>query len=584
MLKKISKISLVACIVLAGCAPMQVKQSREMYLNGIRLTEVTAFPETAWGGLPMIQSTSDLNNMAKIASLMANTSVTAANKGNADLAVASWFWYRQYASRTLSVMDNSLKAISAMDGTSAGTVIPGNSLVILPAFDRYQKPANMAEITHSDLVIQKGVMLAGGGDAALSDAIRQIVQSGQQPVNPAQRQAVANLPLNTPVRMDNGLYLERREKDLVIFNQNPADTTVPLREINYIPAMPIPSETRKNAAPFITSMRDAVYQTLIQKNQAGMSGEVNVIAPNLVKIGSGSMGHTLNGDGQITKDPKESDKGQKAYRGNPAYKLSVDFLAKIPRDPAVSDFNTRCFAKNYGYIYEFSGVYAEILRTSCASGTSPIYSRDFYVSGDAAIQKYESILADQRIVQNMKNMVASGDAVDNALSFVPVAGNIENALQCAGVTSAAEFSSVFVLSGRKGQPGMLHGAAVADMAGWKPEAASLTDTAVNCAAAIPVLGNVGSGVKLAGKGAKALNKTELAAKADKYGAMLEIFKTPGNMSEGATKVAALFPNNKDLAAMLHKGYNIFQHSLNTVQTVQGFSQLSAAYAKGDLLP
>ena len=96
---------------------------------------------------------------------------------------------------------------------------------------------------------------------------------------------------------------------------------------------------------------------------------------------------------------------------------------------------------------------------------------------------------------------------------------------------------------------------------------------MNCVGAIPLLGDIGAGIKQIGKGAKALNQTELAAKADKYASMLDIFKTPGDLSEGAAKAAALFPNNKDLATMLHKGYNVFQNSLNTYQTVQGFNQL-----------
>lgn len=573
---KLMVSALVGVSVLSGCAPIQVKQSREMFLNGIRLTEVASFPAAAWGGLPQIQSTGDLNDMAQIVSLMGKTSVAAARKGNDDLAVASWFWYRQYASQTISVMDNSLKAISSMNGKSAGAVIPGRSLVILPAFDRYQKPAASvvdAGVDPAYAVIEhKGVMLAGGGDAALADAIRQIVQNKQQPVNPAQRQAVADIPLNTPVRLDNGLYLERRKDALVIYNQNSSETGVPLREINYIPSMPPASEVRKAAAPYMYAMRDSVYRTLVQKDKAGMSGEVNVVAPNYVKVGSGTMGHTLDGAGQITANQKESDKGQRAYRGNPSYKLSVDLLAGIPRDPAVSAFNTRCYSTGFGYTYEFTGSDAEILRTSCMNGSS--YSRDFFITGDAAIQTYESILEDKKIVGYMKDAVAGAGAVDNATSLLIFWGNLENGLQCAGIPSISELMNVRREGGRNGRT-------VATMAGWKPEE-NIADTAISCVGAIPLVGDIGIVTKDVAAGLKALNKTALAGKLDKYGSMMEIFRTDGGLNQAASRAAAYFPDNKDLASMLHKGYNILQASLNAHQTAQGFEQLYADYMKGKL--
>lgn len=567
-------IALICASAFYGCAPMQVRQSEEMFLNGIRLTKVAEFPAAAWGGLPQIQSASDLNDMAKIVSLMGKTSVAAAQKGNSELAVASWFWYRQYASKTLSVMDGSLKAISSMNGRSAGAIIPANSLVVLPSFDRYQTPASMMGANQAPVyavIEHKGVMLAGGGDGALSDAVRQIVQNRQQPINPAQRQAVADIPLNTPVRLDNGLYLERRKDALVIYNQNSADTTVPLREINYIPSMPEPSEMRKSAAPYMYSMRDAVYRTLVQKNKAGMSGEVNVRAPNYVVVGTGTMGHTLDGVGQITTNPKEAEKGQRAYRTNPAYSLSVDLLARIPRDPAVSDFNSRCFTTGFGYTYEFTGNYAEILRASCANGSS--YSRDFFITGNAAIQTYESILEDKEIVGYMKNAVARANAIDDATSLLPLWGNIENALQCAGTPSISEYINVRREGGRNARE-------VAMMAGWKRDEGNLADTAISCVGAIPVVSDAGVAIKGAAAGVKALSKSALAAKTDKFGSMLEVFRSERNLDRAAERAAALFPDNKDLARMLHKGYNIFQTSLNAHQTTQGFEQMYADYAAG----
>lgn len=570
MINRFSTLFLLAtALIIQGCSniPLVGAPNHEMSLNGIGFTEVPRFPDSAWQGLPSIKSTDDLRNIAKIASLMAKTSVTAAQKGNADLSVASWFWYRQYAGQALSVMESSIKAIDSMNGKSGGASVPGNSLVVLPSFSRHGNPNGIARLVSTEPVIEyQGVMLAGGGSAALSDALNQMLAPKQEPNMQRQRDYVAELPVNTPVRLNNGLYLERRDDALVVYNPNVSGVELPLKDLNYIPSIPEPGKIRKNATPYMYAMRDAVYKTMLES-----MGFTTIAPPSYVTVGTISKElMPLNGTGHIARNRQEAEAGKRNYQTNPSYKISVDLLAKIPAMPAVNSFNTKCKMKGYGYIYDFKGEYAEILRTSCASGSATIYSQDFYVTGDATIQTYDSMASDHKIIRDMEREVAKADAVDNALSFVPVIGNIENALQCAGVTSGAQYLNLMRISGNTMN--------VAKMAGWKPTEASMADTAINCVGAIPVIGDIGHVARAVGSGAKALNKVSLASKSNKYGEMLDIFRTTSDLEKASSKAAALFPENKGLAMMLSKGYNITQTSVNAHQTADGFEKLYTSYA------
>lgn len=583
-------LAIIAAIGFSGCAnmPMPVTQSqhaqptgRAMALNGLTLTEVKSFPENAWWGMPQIKSTSDLQNMARVADMTAKISIAAARKGNSDLAVAEWLWYQRFATHTLSIMENSVKAMESMNGGSSGAMMPGNSLVILPIFNRYgaTNGATRKAGAEESQFQSKPVMLAGGGLESLSDALNMVLgdpNANRRPLQPVaqydqgQTGNVSELPLNQPVMLDNGIYVERRADSMVAYNPSGFSVELPLKDLNYLPAIAAPGSVRKAAAPFMHAMRDSVMR--IAKQQYTYT---TIAPPNLVTVGRERITYThpLDNLGNLSANKDSSSKGVKAYQTNPAYKMAIDINANLGKIPVIDEFTARCKQKMYGFMYEFKGDYAEIVRFSCTQSWSPMYSKDFYVTGDAAVQTYESLLNDKKIIQDMEKEVAKGEALDDVLSFVPVVGNIENALQCAGLTSGAQYMNLARISGSK-QMNM------AQLAGWQPSQTetSLVDTAMNCVGAIPVLGNIGRGAKIAASGTSALNKADLAAKAGKYTEMLDIFRNTFNLKESAAKTAALFPGNRDLPTILSRGYDIMDTSANIKQAADGMTQLYAYYS------
>ncbi len=241
-----NKSSLLAAAIgltlgVSGCATQPGRSAIDLVptsysrvsINGVSYQTVNSFPYSAWRGLPPIRSANDLKATRTAATAFARAARAASDQGNQELALTNWYVAQQLSHQALAVMGSTLAAMSAID-TNGDTTIPANGLLVLPSVSTGGVGASgIASIW------DRGVKVAGDSNIVLA----QVLQSFKQPAASSGRNGTeggiadvaTTLPLNTPVMLQNGVYVERRADTLVAYNSAQVPVILPLSKLNYIP-------------------------------------------------------------------------------------------------------------------------------------------------------------------------------------------------------------------------------------------------------------------------------------------------------------------------------------------------------------
>lgn len=505
----------LASLVVAACAPAperQIQKTPDLVLNGVGMTLETGFPAPAWGNVLPAKTPDELADLSRIAKATAETAVTAAERGNADLAVASFYWYRAYAMQVATVADHSVQALKEMNGRTATLPVPGRALIILPAFDRYAQ---------DEQEFMKGIVQPGSG------------------------KRIPELPLGRAVRLDNGLFVERRNGGLAVYNPDARTLVLPLRDLNYLPWLPVPSQQRQQATPYLANMRNSVYEAFLKSNAPG---HITVAAPNVVLVDKRTA-FQLDKDGRRAASTAAAEGGRQAYKTGTPYQLALDLLATVPTVAPVAAFNAACRKQHLGYTYDLFGVQRELLKTTCVAGRGvPMTSKDFYVAGDNTVQSYEALLAEPQNVTAMTKRLVTPALVLGVGAIAPAAGDA-GMLPCTGFHDGRQQSML---------------ASIADVPptgqweGGGPTAAVLAE---RCLAKM--------NPSIAGA---------MSSNRDRYTDLFEIYRTVSNAEEAAVRSSALFSGNPEFAAMNGTRYGLaVRGARSTREAAEGFEKVAADY-------
>ena len=577
-----------------------------------------------------MKSPADIAAGAKIARVFADGAVAAMRDGNTPLAIANYYWWKRYAARTLNVLDASRLAIASMKNGSA--MIPPGALVVLPAFDE----AALASGSLS-LDLSQGIPVSGG-TMDLFKEIAKGVSGTSLPPMPEYNFSLDSrgLPLNTPVRLQNDVVVERRTSSLVIYNEKPVPQEVSLARLQYLPPVASPPAELIRLAPLVSRINRArlmgyydcrsVYRERARQGRnpewvsyadycrpmMGYGGTHNKVEywpmHASVPIDGKPFWHKV-GAVDVAGDPIPwlvGDRTGASSRLNPRYLAAVREASNLQgslyraisfvqretspdgpfREKFARDFSQKCVSRGMGFHVELLGVQFMRLVCDAADTDAPVYTEDYYIDAMGAYRTWSSLLADKEIVAAMHRRVAVSQDVANAVSLVPGLGEIENARQCLGYDT---WSSIALRGGTKnllrgwlpeGWLDLNNDLARAQMAGWKSvQEASAVDTAINCVGAIPLAAKVGKAVEWGTKGTKwaaaKLGQT-LSADAALFRKMYDVFDVPiapGEFVRQTEAIMQIFPNNADLAAFVKTVYTTMQNGLDVGATAQGANAL-----------
>lgn len=578
-------------------------------INGLKLTPVNGFPQEAFYGIPPIVTPDDALAAAKMVRLLSDVSYKA-RTDNPELSILSMYWAKRISATTLGILSASLQAIQTNTGTSAS--IPAKGLVILPAFNEFRPAGKQALFNAMENMLaadkytnSKGVMVAdnGGFGSALdflSKAVAPPAQqqpAAQQSFNSPVHKGLIGLPLNVVLRLPDGTQVMRTSDALTIFNPNDLPIKLPLDKLDFMPRTPSPSFARQAASDLMFSISRTQTEwsyNYYQQKLNGRNFETHIAAPNkIVDVANGNVVVAyLNDYGSIADN---SGDGERAYRTNVSYKRAVDTLGAIEIAPPVLEHTNSCKVVKGGHYYTLDGMYANLMQAICFQGQysdrSRMYVRSFYIGeGAEVVQTLDSLNTDKKNQAEMTKALTGGGAISDSLSFVQGYNNIESGLRCAGNYTMAQYGAVWAANLDAGVPrsGLLSNWDVAKIAGWTPPPSDEWnfDRVVNCVSAIPLVGNVASATRGAGKVATRVGVDVLsdlsAARLDTLKSLTNAFNSPSSTRayvKSFENVNNIIPGNAGAATFLKAMYDVAMTQQNMSQTKDGMSALYATYLK-----
>lgn len=583
---------LVAAALASACAPMQQRPfggtplPSRYVLNGLNVTPVQQFPVAAWGGLPAVRTLSDISATKELASKFASAARRAADAGNMEVALLNWYAAQHLANQGITIAGATLSLIDSIDANGDAR-IPARGLAILPTQPLGEDVESVLSMLPPEIpeakyaALGEGVQVAGGGAEVLS----QVIQSFGRTAAPQQRQpatygggfqsqvnkARESLPLNTPVLLQGGLYVERKADVFVIYNNTDQPTKVPLSKIGYLPPLEQPSAARKAAAPLIRSISLSYWQNAEALALKRTTFRCEVERPNRVAC-SGAESTYVDADGLLSRDRRS---GEIAYNSNPAYRDAINIIEAAAKAKPREEFRTTCLSEMRVLFNErIYGTNAEIKRLSCThvvSGTS--VTSELYMGETGVVKTFATLMKEKETRKRMLDALKEANAWSDAVSYLPVAGSLEDAAKCVG----ADTTVVKTIYQKINNPAL---PLAAKLAGWRPsppEDKSIIDTAASCLGTVPIVGTAG---RLASKGARFLNQGALAKSLENASDLLSTFKNsmnPREFEDAYKTIVRNYPNNKELAATVKAFSDVVQHQDDMSSTMSGIAALKETY-------
>lgn len=580
--------SLIVAIAFTGCAqlPQQNGQEQQRYtLNGLVMMPVSNFPATAWRGMPAIRTPQDLQATKQLAYTFGRAARSAADQGNMEVAMLNWYASQQLAGQGISILGSSLGLIQSIDRNGDGR-LPARGLAMLPTQNMETTGMRFSELERELLNIVNqpllsladGVMVAGGNDEVLRNILNTQPTPQQRSTNqrmPQQRGGVIDsMPLNTPVVIQGGLYVERRADVFVIYNNTDQPTTVPLSKIGYVPPLEAPSAAKVAAAPFVRQISDSFWNYADYLAQKHSAFNCDVARPNkMACIGADSP--NFDAQGNLSADARS---GSEAYSRNPAYRNAIDLIIAAAKVQPRLEFRSTCVYQLGNYFNErIVGPNAEIKKMSCvpngrsAAGAT---TTDLYLGDNGTVKTYSTLMNEKATRDRMTKETLTAAAWSDAVSYVPVVGSLEDAAKCVGMDN----SVVTSIYQRIKNPG-LSDASV--LAGWHPAPptdTSIATTAANCLGAIPLAATAGKVVK----GGVGLLKNQKAlttalGKSDELFGLFRNSLNPAEYEKAFATITKNYPHNQELAVFVKATSDTLQHADDMSSTINGMTRLSKEY-------
>lgn len=582
--------SLVAALAVTGCAQIPQQsgstpvQQRYM-INGLTMTPVQKFPASAWRGMPAVRTAQDLQTTKQLAHTFARAARRAADQGNMEVSMLNWYASQQLAGQGISILGSSLAMIQSIDRYGDAR-LPARGLALLPT-QNMENGAMRFSALESELLnltnrpaisLADGVMVAGGNEDVLREIMAsKTAQQQRYPTQGAAPQAGGNidtLPLNTPVAVQGGLYVERRADVFVIYNNTDQPMTVPLSKIGYVPPLEPASPAKVAAAPFVRQISNSFWNYADFVAQKRVPFHCEVAQPNKMSC-SGVESPNFDADGYLVADPRS---GSDAYARNPAYRGAIDIMVAAAKLAAREEFRTTCMYKLNNYFNEkIVGPNAEIKKMSCSPrgrSADGAMTTDLFMGENGTVKTYGTLMNEKSTRERMTKEALTAAAWSDAVSYVPLVGSLEDAAKCVGMDS----SVVTTIYHQINHPA-LSDAAV--LAGWKPAPLSdgaIATTAANCLGAVPLAATAGKIVK--GGAGLFKNQKALAAAAGKTDELFGLFRNSLNPAEFESAYATIvqhYPNNKELAVYVKAVSDVLQHSDDMTSTINGLTKLKTEY-------
>jgi len=589
MLKK-NLACLVAAFLVTGCAqlPQQGASApvQQRYtLNGLVMTPVPQFPASAWRGMPAVRTVQDLQTTKQLTYIFARAARRAADQGNMEVAMLNWYATQQLAGQGLSILGSSLSLIQSIDRYGDGR-LPAHGLALLPTQNMETSAMRLSALEDELLKIMEppvvslanGVMVAGGDD----DVLREITaakspqqqRSSTQGADAQRGGVIDTLPLNTPVAIQGGLYVERRADVFVIYNNTDQPTTVPLSRIGYVPPLEPPTQARMAAAPFVRQISNSFWNYADFVAQKRIPFHCEVARPNRMSC-VGVESPNFDADGFLIADSRS---GSDAYARNPAYRNAIDMIIAASKIQAREEFRTTCVDRLNNYFNEkIVGPNAEIKKMSCAPrgrSANGATTTDLYMGENGTVKTYGTLMNEKATRNRMTKEALTAAAWSDAVSYVPLVGSLEDAAKCIGMDN----SVVTTIYHQINNPALSD---TAVLAGWKPTPpadASIATTAANCIGAIPLAATAGKIVK--GGAGLFKNQKALIAAAGRTDELFGLFRnslSPAEFEKSYAAITRAYPNNKELAIYVKAMSDLLQHSDDMSSTIGGVSKLSKEY-------
>lgn len=512
---------------MAGCAQLpvdspqkQTSASRIKASPTIRWNNMTLTPAVAqdyklgrFSGMPLIKNDDDLKALDVLQKQYVDIATYAAKKKDWDTFLVARQLARYLSEYRLYVTSSSVAAVRSMMQNGNISILPG-SYVVLPAFNRMDKPAPAKLSLDESMFIGKGVLVA---DA--SNDLTNLVRTVNEALNGAQQgthnadvvgsiRVLQAMPEGEPFKatdaFGNVFIIERSNDSFVLHNPGKNPVVKKPEDINFIPRIVTPDATRVAARPIIENLNKIESTMARSANNTGYA-----IAPNTYRqFGVGDV--LLDELGNPTQDATAVERGRKAYKTNPSYRLAIDmFSRRVMEGTQYFDFNQSCktAAGSNSYLsWSFQGTSGEIETLTCYKPSSPqnlpLYSKSWYLSNNLQLQTYSSLMNDQQTINEIKSAMGMSEMMDGIASLAPFYGSFDSAHACLfGKSFTAEhFNPV-----RNGDPREL--SPFVNL----PDDDSSMDMVLNCLDAIPVPGRiahkVGSLIKNMPKTEQTLAKT-----------------------------------------------------------------------------
>lgn len=602
-MRKIPSLLAVSFVIasLGGCATQtapgsfmqfipSVPSIPQFVMNGLSIKPVSNFPAQAFAGLPPIRSLADFSALATGAKQFAQAGHAAVTEGNMETALLNWYIAQHLAARSMSISQASIQSIKNIDKNGDAT-IPPRSLVLLPVANMSNPNVLASVIYQNDFAANEpfdwaaAPKLAGTSANVLGQALNGLNATGssdpyaRQYASNAQQKLMARdeLPLDTPVRLNNGFYVERKSDVFVIYNDSDSPSVLPLSKVGYVPPLASQSIERINAVPLIRSISGAIFDYLAyQEGRYTNSFDCNPSIPNKYTCTNGVESLFFDDKGRLVRDAQP---GKLAYKNNGIFKVAMDSITAAHNFPAVKQWREACLSGGLTgqdgrrfHNNKIVGSGADLLKLSCKRlDNNSVKTMDFIIGEKGLVKTYSTLMAEKDTRDRMTNAVKRSQALSDLVAMVPVVGSVEDVANCLNLDS----SFVKNLSGPSNAEKTL-----ARLAGWKPEpvtANSVMGTAVSCLGAVPLVSHAATATKGA---SKLLGNTRLGSfigeNADKVGRLFKLFDDtllPGGFAKSAAEIERLFPNNTQLAQLVKRVNDAVLRGNGMSSTMSGLTSI-----------
>lgn len=387
----------------------------------------------------------------------------------------------------------------------------------------------------------------------------------------------STLPLNTPVVLQNGLYVERRNDFLVVYNSAPTPVLLPLSKLNYLPPMEAMSAKRAAAAPYIVSMTQALWDHSIYIYFEGGAPNCEIGPPNKATCGVPEHSRVYDENGRFTNDGRS---GVQAYKSNAAYRNAVDYAVWLQMLKQRRDFRRNCLLQVNGMFNDRSlGAGANIEQLACfqRNKQAPVYTENLFIGDNLIVKTYDTLMQEKATRERMTKEAQLASAWSDGTAYLPVVGTLENGAKCVGLNTSIVQAIYYGIRERYlGQN--FRDAAV--LAGWKPEApnsSSIASTALDCLGAVPLVGPASKGAKTASTLTHAEALREAAGRSAQLFETVQSAALSKDWSSMAKKLNELYPGNTSLANLLHNLNDTLQTGNDMVSTVSALQVLIPEY-------